>query len=535
MPYSAENTGIFYAPVTLADYELNDFVAVSLGLSNGQTVTYEEADELLRNDPTLTVTSQTLDYKQRFLNSMFYRAFIGWATDGIPGISGEIGADTNLPPLPGWGLKHFKLAYANNGLRILKYYDGATISGVVQTEEGAPIPNATVTLLDEGGTPHDSVVTDALGRYSVVATAGNHTLMVSMGEFGSDIERVHLTSNNILAREVGILISEAQATRATQPEIRIDIEVEAASLSGELYWDAGEREPIAGIPVTATQTATGREFSVDSGADGSFAFDAIAPGEYRVTADLNGHELELANYEGVAGLQADQSLEIDGAVVPASVLGLIGPGIGYIPGMVSFTLEDHTNGTLMQREALTSFRFDNLLPGNYTLPSPSPQARRVTTTLPSPRARASAASSAGRANRSPTNISQSPTLAVGTRPKSPATPAATSQPSSPREPTTSTRSTPTPTRRGWRGLTARHRAACSTRRCNQQAVSPACSSTTVTATESSRRCRTKPWCATPNCASNRSTAASPSAATIAANTTWGCRRATTLPTPTTST
>ena len=375
MPYSAENTGIFYAPVTLADYELNDFVAVSLGLSNGQIVTYEEADELLRNDPTLTVTSQTLDYKQRFLNSMFYRAFIGWsgpdigreATDGIPGISGEIGADTSLPPLPGWGLKHFKLAYANNGLRILKYYDGATINGVVQTEEGAPIPNATVTLLDEGGTPHDSVVTDALGRYSVVATAGNHTLMVSMGEFGSDIERVHLTSNNILAREVGILISEAQATRATQPEIRIDIEVEAASLSGELYWDAGEREPIAGIPVTATQTATGREFSVDSGADGSFAFDAIAPGEYRVTADLNGHELELANYEGVAGLQADQSLEIDGAVVPASVLGLIGPGIGYIPGMVSFTLEDHTNGTLMQREALTSFRFDNLLPGNYTL------------------------------------------------------------------------------------------------------------------------------------------------------------------------
>ena len=185
----------------------------------------------------------------------------------------------------------------------------------------------------EGGTPHDSVVTDALGRYSVVATAGNHTLTVSMGEFGSDYERLRLTSNNILARKVGILISEAQATRATQPEIRIDIEVEAASLSGELYWDAGEREPIAGIPVTATQTATGREFSVDSSADGSFAFDAIAPGEYRVTADLNGHELELANYEGVAGLRADQSLEIDGAVVPASVLGLIGPGIGYIPGM----------------------------------------------------------------------------------------------------------------------------------------------------------------------------------------------------------
>jgi asparagine N-glycosylation enzyme membrane subunit Stt3 len=375
MPYSAENTGILYAPVTLADYELNDFVAVSLVLSNGQTVSYKEADELLRNDPSLSVTSQTLEYKQRFLDSMFYRAFIGWsgpdigreASDGIPGISGEIGADTSLPPLPGWGLKHFKLVYANNGLRILKYYDGATISGVVQTEEGAPVPNATVTLLDEYSTPHDSVTTDAQGRYSIVAPAGNHTLTVSMGEFGSDIERLRLTSNNILAREEGILISEAQATRATQPEIRVDIKVEAASLSGELYWDAGEREPIAGIPVTATQTVTGREFSVDSGTDGSFAFDAIAPGEYRVTADLNGHELELANYEGVAGLRADQSLEIDGAVIGSTVLGLLDRSIELTPQPLTITLFDHTNSTLLRREAQTGFRFDNLLPGNYTL------------------------------------------------------------------------------------------------------------------------------------------------------------------------
>ena len=106
MPYSADNTGILYAPVTLADYDIDDFVEIQADLSDGQTVPFDEAITLLENNPDLQVSSQSLVYKENFLNSMFFRAFIGWSApdigrdieDGVPGISGSIAQDNSLPP-----------------------------------------------------------------------------------------------------------------------------------------------------------------------------------------------------------------------------------------------------------------------------------------------------------------------------------------------------------------------------------------------------------------------------------------------------
>ena len=228
MPYSADNTGILYAPVTLADYELNDFVEAQAVLSNGETLSFTDATEMLKQDPTLTVTAQELVYKERFLNSMFYRAFIGWSgpdlgrpvEDGIPGISGAL-ASENLPPIPAWNLTHFRLVYNDpqNALRILKYYDGAEISGVVRTPDGAPVPYANLTLVDEFRTPHATTTTDKYGRYSLLATAGNHSLAVSLGSWESDQEKLYRTSNNLLTIHESLLVSEAQATRQTAWQI----------------------------------------------------------------------------------------------------------------------------------------------------------------------------------------------------------------------------------------------------------------------------------------------------------------------------
>ena len=111
-------------------------------LSNGQTLPASEVAELLKTNPTLTIDSDVLVYKERFLNSMFFRAFIGWSApdigrpiqDGIPGITGTI-TQEQLAPLPGWNLTHFKLVksagYRDAQLRMLKYYDGATIQGTI--------------------------------------------------------------------------------------------------------------------------------------------------------------------------------------------------------------------------------------------------------------------------------------------------------------------------------------------------------------------------------------------------------------------
>ena len=177
-----------YAPISLADYNINDFVEVQYTLSNGQTLPADDINELLKSNPTLTIESDVLVYKEKFLNSMFFRAFIGWSApdigrpiqDGIPGITGAV-AQEGKSPAPGWNMTHFKLVKsAGTQLRMLKYYDGATIQGTVATPNGDPVANANVTVLDEYGIPHGSATTDKDGNYSVLSVAGNITLIVSL-------------------------------------------------------------------------------------------------------------------------------------------------------------------------------------------------------------------------------------------------------------------------------------------------------------------------------------------------------------------
>ena len=222
---------------------------------------------------------------------MFFRAFIGWSApdigrdieDGVPGISGSIAQDNSLPPLPGWNLTHFKLVQFNSGLRMLKYYDGATISGTVSTPDGMAVANANVTVLDEYRTPHATVTTDKYGKYSILVPAGNLTLAVSMGTPEEDIEKVFKTSNNVLMREENIIITEEQAMRQTSSEINIDLEVKPSSVSGRLYWDmdkdgefGGDDESIPLIDVLAHNKRSEETVTVKTNSNGKYDFEGLS-------------------------------------------------------------------------------------------------------------------------------------------------------------------------------------------------------------------------------------------------------------------
>ena len=399
MPYSADNTGILYAPVTLADYDIDDFVEIQAVLSDGQTVPFDEAIDLLENNPDLQVSSQSLVYKENFLNSMFFRAFIGWSapdigreiTDGIPGISGSIAQDNSLPPLPGWNLTHFKLVQFNSGLRMLKYYDGATISGTVSTPDGMAVANANVTVLDEYRTPHATVTTDKYGKYSILVPAGNLTLAVSMGTPEEDIEKVFKTSNNLLMREENIIITEEQAMRQTTSEINIDLEVEPSSISGRLYWDmdkdgefGGDDESIPLVDVLAHNKRSEDTVTVKTNSNGKYDFEGLAPGEYTLTTNIEGHEVELASYLGTAAIRANQDLDIKQGLKPGAVWGKFEVSDDLPYSTVTVSLYDHTNDSKTEStlpnnyyfdkdcggnviDYSISFCFDHLLPGNYTL------------------------------------------------------------------------------------------------------------------------------------------------------------------------
>ena len=193
-------------------------------MSNGQILPYDEAVEVMQNNPDVTLKyntveqSQTVVYKDKFLNSTFFRAFIGWSAvdvgkdieEGIPGVTGRIGQDQSLPPLFGWNMTHFKLVYRNSGLRILKYYDGATIYGTVATPNGEPVVNANVTVLDEYKIPHATATTDSYGKYSILVPAGNLTLTVSLGTPEAEWEIIRKTANNILATRENLIVSEKE-------------------------------------------------------------------------------------------------------------------------------------------------------------------------------------------------------------------------------------------------------------------------------------------------------------------------------------
>ncbi len=385
MPFSWDNTGILYAPVTLADYDINDFIEVQFVTDTGEVLTVEEATERADADPTFQVVDRTLIYKERFYNSMFYNAFIGWSgddiggtiEDGIPGLSGPLG-NTNLNRMPGWNLSHFKLVKAIPGLTILKYYDGAQITGQVKTPQGAGVPNARVSLLDvnpETGTiPHGSTYTDENGYYELEAVAGNLTIMVSYGPMESDQERLYLASNNILAQESGILVTEAQACRQGRWQITHDIEVDPVALEGRVFWDLdrngeydeGDDEVIEGASVVLTSNFTGHRTTTESLEDGAYSLFGLAPGEYVLTAVVSDHEIELGSYLGASALKAGDSLTVNGALKSGRVTGTLEFN-EVEPQEVTLSLTDHVNNEVVYTTGMTSFTFDRLLEGNYTL------------------------------------------------------------------------------------------------------------------------------------------------------------------------
>jgi hypothetical protein len=212
-PFSAQNTGIFYAPIKLADRDVNEYLEYMAVTDDGRRLDSEALQDAAERDPELRVKTYELEYMDPFYNSMFYRTYVGYrASDiglsdsGVPGIVGDM---ARYPAMQGWNMTHFKLVYRtmyysedseanssfpddytamesgaamdlyNNqggdlksglgqGVTFLKYYDGALLRGQVLTEDGKPVPGARVTCQDEFEIPHHTVLTDRNGHYELI-------------------------------------------------------------------------------------------------------------------------------------------------------------------------------------------------------------------------------------------------------------------------------------------------------------------------------------------------------------------------------
>ncbi|WP_455391720.1 STT3 domain-containing protein, partial [[Eubacterium] cellulosolvens] len=148
-PFHAQNTGIFYAPIKLADRDITDYISYYAKVevrdntqadwrlySDKPIPTDEIADEIDLNDIVETHGQQNvriikyyIKYTDDFYNSMFYKCYIGYTYKDIygyeqpdlreeanvgvygaevPGLYGDL---VNQQPMQGWNMSHFRLVY----------------------------------------------------------------------------------------------------------------------------------------------------------------------------------------------------------------------------------------------------------------------------------------------------------------------------------------------------------------------------------------------------------------------------------------
>jgi asparagine N-glycosylation enzyme membrane subunit Stt3 len=140
-PFSAQNTGIFYAPITLADRDVGDFIKYYAMVDvrdntqsdwrsySDQPVPTEEVEDEIdlmdivetHGENNVRIQDYSIKYTDDFYNSMFYKCYIGYTYEDIygtesgemrevPGMFGNL-ASFQTPPMPGWNMTHFRAVY----------------------------------------------------------------------------------------------------------------------------------------------------------------------------------------------------------------------------------------------------------------------------------------------------------------------------------------------------------------------------------------------------------------------------------------
>ncbi|BAB60377.1 TVG1271204 [Thermoplasma volcanium GSS1] len=260
-PFSGVNPGIFYAPAYLTDQVSYSYQGEIVPYSFYQI--YASTDEgtfpLNQTPSTATITGLNITYTPAFYNTSIYRFFIGYPpsavgqTNGIPGISYGAG---QYEIMPAWNMSNFELVYLgvpynpyNNTSAhpnawkivpiqqaytlvsegkgraqllppiseigsaadpIVAYYPGATITGKVTTYDGRGVGGIYVTIYDQYGIPHEMVLTNSSGYFSLVGLPGNDTVVISTGT----LDHLTLVGSNVISYW-HVHITNAQAERIT--------------------------------------------------------------------------------------------------------------------------------------------------------------------------------------------------------------------------------------------------------------------------------------------------------------------------------
>jgi hypothetical protein len=314
-PFGARSSGIFYAPVYLANKNPDDFLTTTV--SSGSTVltvhqygvdqagnsfrlakpeyvdsngvkwavhngyAYQPGQTPLDGYPVssgvaLFSQNEQLTPTQKFANSMYTRGY---------------GSYDGTQPA-GQGLTHWRVVQQSVATYfgipnaretvLLQYYHGVTVSGRVLDEAGGPMPGVTVGFVDGTGAFHATAVAGPDGSYSVVAPFSQN----------NDLKLAVLSGGQVVYNRTDPQFQFTPEQAAQGGNLTgIDLHVPFASLTGVAYQDvdgtagfnATAHKPLAGAQVSAGgKTAT-------TGPDGHYTIADIAAGSQQVKATLAGY------------------------------------------------------------------------------------------------------------------------------------------------------------------------------------------------------------------------------------------------------
>ncbi len=259
MPFSGNNTGIFYAPAYLTDHLSYNYQGeiVPYNYYNIYASTTNQTYPLNKLPVGEIPTGYHIQYKPAFYNTSIYRFLIGYPpsvvhqSGGLPGVSY---GQNNMTLEPAWNMSHFIVEYypvlynpyknfqqhprawtlislqkgyqyqqenkgtvllfpppnqiINIASPIVAYYPGATVTGRVTTASGVPVQGAYATIYDQYGVPHQYTKTNAQGYYNLTGLPGNDTVIISMQKFS----QFFLTGNKILGT-FKVNVTQDQANR----------------------------------------------------------------------------------------------------------------------------------------------------------------------------------------------------------------------------------------------------------------------------------------------------------------------------------
>jgi protocatechuate 3,4-dioxygenase beta subunit len=251
---------------------------------------------------------------------------------------------------------------------------GCRVHGTV-LDGGAPVPGTTLFVLGSGGGPFrlttKAAVTDEVGAYEIRGLpAGTYTFRV--GDFGAENQGARFE------------IDVPEAAEAT-----VDLVLPRARISGRVV-EEETGKPVRGVEVSLAnldrsdgllsgflgEAMRERQAAARSDAEGSFRFDRVTPGRYRLTARVN--SFRSSEEVALAPAALDEVAVGDGEDLTgvelrmkagASLRGKVTDASGRPVPLASATLVPEGGEVRLFPDAVTdregAFRASGLAPGRY--------------------------------------------------------------------------------------------------------------------------------------------------------------------------